>query len=127
VVFAGADAAKAAGTAGKWVYTLQAPSIWPFMQYADNRELRRQIFTAYTTRNDHNDEYDNKTVLARTEGPARRTRAAVGYKTHADFCPRREHGEEPGRVRMRCSKLWTPARAVAMKEAAAQQAIRQAE
>ena len=55
VVATGAEAAKAAGLAGKWVYTLQAPSIWPFLQYADNRELRRQILTAYTTRCDHGD------------------------------------------------------------------------
>ena len=34
VVAGAADAAAKAGLEGKWVFTLQAPSIWPFMQYA---------------------------------------------------------------------------------------------
>ena len=55
-IAAAADAAKAAGQAGKWVFTLQAPSIWPFLSYADNRELRRQILTAYIERCDNGNE-----------------------------------------------------------------------
>ena len=123
VVSAGADAAKAAGMAGKWIYTLQAPSIWPFMQYADNRELRRQIFTAYTTRNDHNDQYDNKAVLARTAALRAERAQLLGYKTHADFVLEENMAKAPAGVYALLNQLWTPARAVAMKEAAAQQAV----
>jgi peptidyl-dipeptidase Dcp len=47
LVGAAAEAARSAKLEGKWVFGLQAPSIWPFLQYADNRELRRQILTAY--------------------------------------------------------------------------------
>ena len=85
VVANGADTAKKAGMPGKWVYTLQAPSIWPFMTYADNRELRRQIFTAYTTRCDHNDEYDNKAVLAKTAALRAERAQLLGYPSYADF------------------------------------------
>ena len=53
LVTAAAEAAKQAGLEGKWVFTLHAPSIWPFISYADNRELRRQIFTAYIQRGDN--------------------------------------------------------------------------
>ena len=41
-VFAAADAAKAAKLDGKWLFTLQAPSYGPFMQYAADRALRKQ-------------------------------------------------------------------------------------
>jgi len=123
VVSAGADAAKAAGMAGKRIYTLQAPSIWPFMQYADNRELRRQIFTAYTTRNDHNDEYDNKAVLEKTAALRAERAQLLGYKTHADFVLEENMAKTPAGVYALLNQLWTPARAVAMKEAAAQQAM----
>jgi hypothetical protein len=64
VVAGAAEAVKKAGLDGKWLFT-QAPSLWPFLQDADNRELRRQVLTAYTTRADHGDEADNEATLAR--------------------------------------------------------------
>tara|TARA_B100000686_G_scaffold242435_1_gene251162 strand:- start:2273 stop:4366 length:2094 start_codon:yes stop_codon:yes gene_type:complete len=33
-----------------WKFTLHAPSYLPIMQYADNRELRRKMYKAYSTR-----------------------------------------------------------------------------
>jgi peptidyl-dipeptidase Dcp len=121
VVAGGAEAAKAAGMPGKWVYTLQAPSIWPFTQYADNRDLRRQIFMAYTTRCDHNDQYDNKVVVAKTAALRAERAQLLGYKTYADFVLEENMAKTPAGVYGLLNKLWTPARAVAVKEAAAQQ------
>ncbi|HQK86791.1 MAG TPA: peptidase M3, partial [Acidobacteriota bacterium] len=63
VVAAAADAAKEAGLAGKWVFTTQKPSMLPFLQYAQNRELRRQIYTAYIQRGDNDNASDNKAIL----------------------------------------------------------------
>jgi peptidyl-dipeptidase Dcp len=121
VVAAGADAAKAAGMAGKWMYTLQAPSIWPFVQYADNRELRRQIFTAYTTRCDHGDQYDNKAVVAQIAALRAERAQLLGYKTYADFVLEENMAKTPAGVYGLLNQLWTPTRAMAVKEAAAQQ------
>ena len=97
VVAGGAAAAKAANMPGKWVYTLQAPSIWPFLQYADNRELRRQILAAYTSRGDHGDEWDNKKTLSRIAALRVERAQLMGYKSYADFVARREHVEDAGR------------------------------
>ena len=44
-----AQAAKDAGMEGKWVFTLQNPSVMPFLQYSDKRELREKMFNAYST------------------------------------------------------------------------------
>jgi peptidyl-dipeptidase Dcp len=121
VVAGGAEAARAAGMPGKWVYTLQAPSIGPFTQYADNRDLRHQIFTAYTTRCDHNDQYDNKVVVARTAALRAGRAQLLGYKTYADFVLDENMAKTPAGVYGLLNRLWTPARAVAVKEAAAQQ------
>ena len=85
VVAGAAEAAKKAGLEGKWLFTLQAPSLWPFLQGAENRELRRQIFTAYTTRGDHGDATDNKATLARIAALRAERAQLLGYKTHADF------------------------------------------
>ncbi|HSP92361.1 MAG TPA: M3 family metallopeptidase, partial [Vicinamibacterales bacterium] len=123
VVAAGADAARAAGLAGKWVYTLQAPSIWPFLQYADNRELRRQILTAYTTRNDRGDQYDNKAIAAQQAALRAERARLLGYASHADFVLEENMAKTPDRVYALLNQLWEPARAMAIREAADQQAL----
>ncbi len=122
VVASGADAAKAANMAGKWVYTLQAPSIWPFLQYADNRELRRQILSAYTSRNDHGDEWDNKKVLSRLAALRVERAQLMGYKTFADYVLEENMAKTPAGVYNLLNQLWTPARNMALKEAADLQA-----
>jgi peptidyl-dipeptidase Dcp len=123
VVATGAAAAKAAKMPGKWVYTLQAPSIWPFLQYADNRELRRQIMTAYTGRCDHNDEWDNKKIVSRIAALRVERAQLLGYKTYADFVLEENMAKTPTAVYGLLNQLWTPARAVALKEAADMQAV----
>ena len=123
VVAAGADAAKAAGMTGKWAYTLQAPSIWPFLQYADNRGLRQQILEAYTTRNDRGDTYDNKSNVARQAALRAERAKLLGYASHADFVLEENMAKTPDKVYGLLNQLWTPARAMALREAADQQAL----
>jgi peptidyl-dipeptidase Dcp len=123
VVAGAADAAKAAGMAGKWVFTLQAPSIWPFLQYADNRELRTQALTAYVTRNDHNDQYDNKTLLSQMAALRAERSVLLGYKTYADFVLEENMAKTPDKVYALLNQLWAPARAMSLREAADQQAL----
>jgi peptidyl-dipeptidase Dcp len=122
LVATGADAAKAAKMPGKWVYTLQAPSIWPFLQYADNRDLRRQIMNAYTSRCDHDDEWDNKTIVSRIAALRVERAQLLGYKTYADFVLEENMAKTPAGVYRLLNQLWTPARGVALREAADLQA-----
>jgi len=49
---------------GKWVNTLQAPSIWPFLQYATTASCGARS-GAYTSRGDHDDQWDNKKTASR--------------------------------------------------------------
>ncbi len=123
VVAAGADAAKAAGLAGTWVYTLQAPSIWPFLQYADTRGLRQQMLEAYTTRNDRGDQFDNKANAAQQAALRAERAQLLGYTTHADFVLEENMAKTPDKVYALLNQLWTPARAMALREAADQQAL----
>jgi peptidyl-dipeptidase Dcp len=127
VVAGGAEAAKKAGLEGKWLFTLQAPSLWPFLQGADDRELRRQIFTAYVTRGDHRDETDNKAPLARIAALRAERAQLLGYETHADFVLDENMAKTPARVYDFLGRLWTPAKAVAAREAVDLQAAIQAD
>jgi peptidyl-dipeptidase Dcp len=117
VIAGGAEAAKKAGLEGKWVFTLQAPSLWPFLQGADNRELRRQLFTAYVTRGDHGNDTDNKTTLARIAALRSERAQLLGYKTHADFVLDENMAKMPARVYEFLDRLWAPAKAKAAVEA----------
>jgi len=118
VVSAAADAAKAAKLEGKWVFGLQAPSIWPFLQYADDRELRRQILAAYVSRGDHGDASDNKAIIARIVALRAEKAKLLGYPNWAAFVLDRNMAKSPDRVYSLLNQLWTPALAVAHSEAA---------
>jgi peptidyl-dipeptidase Dcp len=123
VVAMGAEEAKKAAMADRWVYTLQAPSIWPFVQYADNRDLRRQMVVAYSTRNDHGDDYDNKAIVSKIAALRVQRANLLGYKSHADYVIDENMAKTPAAVYDLLNKLWAPTRRMLVQEAAAQQAI----
>ncbi len=122
-IAAAADAAKAAGLAGKWVFTLQAPSIWPFLSYAENRDLRRRILEAYITRCARGNDEDNREVLAKVATLRAERARLLGYPTHAHFALEERMAKEPAKVYALLDRLWKPARAVAAREAADLQAM----
>ncbi|TAE29834.1 MAG: M3 family peptidase [Cytophagales bacterium] len=68
-----------------WLFTLQAPSYGPFMQYADNRALRQKLFMAYNGRGFHGDKNDNSANIQKMVNLRYERANLLGYKTHADF------------------------------------------
>lgn len=108
VTTASADA-KAAGKGGQWLFTLQNPSIMPFLQYADKRELRKQIWEAYKNRADQGNEYDNKTGLIETANLRREKAQLLGYQTHADYVLEESMAKNAANVYTLLNQLWTPA------------------
>ncbi|MBN2508550.1 MAG: M3 family metallopeptidase [Verrucomicrobia bacterium] len=127
LVSAAADTARKAGLDGKWAFTLHAPSLWPFLQYCPNREWRRQIFTAYTTRGNHGDGTDNKAVASRTAALRTQKARLLGHPTWADFVLEENMARTPARVYELLDQLWGPAKALAAREAEALQAAIKAE
>jgi len=127
VIAAAAEAAGKAGMEGKWVFTLHAPSIWPFLSYADNRELRRRILTAYTKRGDQGNGQDNKAILVRTAALRAERARLLGYSSHAHFALEERMAKTPDQVYRLLNQLWAPALAVARKEATDLQAVIQQE
>ncbi len=123
VVTAAAEAAAQRGKAGKWVFTLNKPSMIPFLQYSQRRDLREKIFTAYITRCDHNDDLDNKKVLSRIASLRVKRAQLLGYKTHADFQLEEAMAKTPAKVYEFLYKLWAPALDRAKQESSALQAM----
>ncbi len=120
-----AEAAQAAKLPGKWVFTLQAPSIFPFLENSSKRELRRQILEAYLARGSRDGERDNRKVAERIATLRAERARLLGYRTHADFVLEERMARTPQNVYGLLDRLWTPGLAVAKKEAAdLQDAIR---
>ncbi len=126
-VAAAAAAAQEAGLAGKWVFTLKAPSIWPFLQSAADRELRRQLLTAYSQRCDRGGATDNKEVFATIVALRAEKARLLGYPTWADFVLEEYMAKTPAAVYGFLEQLWRPALAKARAEAAELQAMLEAE
>lgn len=68
-----------------WVFTLDAPSYLPFMTYADNRILRRDMSLAYGKRAFQTNEYNNEEIVKSIVSLRLERANLLGYDTHADF------------------------------------------
>lgn len=103
-----ADEAKARGMEGKWVFTLQAPSRLPLLQYADNRDLRREMYQAYTSLASSG-EYNNYPVI----NNILKTRAAkarlLGYSDYASYMTANVMAKTPKAAEELLMKIWQPA------------------
>lgn len=118
LVQAAAETAKEKGKDGKWVFTLQNASVMPFLQYADNRELRKQIFDAYQNRGNAG-EFDNNENLKKIANLRLEKANLLGYKTFADYSLEETMAKNPQGVYNLLNKLWVPALAKAKEEEAA--------
>jgi len=117
VITTAAETAKERGYEGKWVFTLHKPSLIPFLQYSEKRDLREKIFKAYINRGDNNDELDNKEILSKIASLRVEKANLLGYKTHADFVLEENMAKKPENVYKLLNQLWQPALQRAKKEA----------
>ena len=115
---AAADVAKEKGKEGKWVFTLQNPSVMPFLQYADNRELRKKIWDAYQLRGNQGNENDNNKILIDIANKRLEKAKLLGYSSHAAYVLENSMAENPENVNSLLNKLWAPALVKAKAEAA---------
>ncbi len=123
LIDAAAETAKKNNLDGKWVFTLHNPSLIPFLQYADNRALRKKIWRAYSSRGNNNNENDNKEVIKKILNLKLEKARLMGFNTTADFILDDCMAKTPANVFDLLNKLWTPALNTAKKEAAELQAL----
>ena len=127
VVAAAAETAKSEGQEGKWIFTLQKPSWLPFLQYADNRDLREKLYKAMYMRGNNNNKNDNKKIINDIVNLRVEKAQMLGYKTHADFILEDNMAKNPTNVYDLLNKVWSYALPQAKKEAAELQAMIDAE
>ncbi|MGM0473743.1 MAG: M3 family metallopeptidase [Bacteroidota bacterium] len=118
---AAAEAASSAGHQGKWMFTLHKPSWIPFVQYAENRDLREEIYRAMFMRCNRGNEYDNKEIVSEMLELRIERANLLGYPTHADYVLAEWMAGEPENVYDLLSRIWDPALKKAKQEAAMMQ------
>lgn len=116
VVDAAAKAANEANLAGKWVFTLQKPSMIPFLQFSDKRDLREKIYTAYINRCNNDNEWDNKKIAAKIAALRVEKAHLLGYETYAHYVLEKNMAKEPGNVFKLLNQLWEASIAQAKRE-----------
>ncbi len=111
-------AANEASTRKKegWVITLDYPSYIPFMKYATNRALRKELSIAFGSKAFQGNEQDNqKNVLEIVQ--LRHERAnLLGYETHAHFVLEERMAETPEKVVSFLNNLLEKAKPAAKRE-----------
>ncbi|TJZ59815.1 M3 family metallopeptidase [Sphingobacterium olei] len=117
LISAAADVANGKGKEGKWVFTLSNPSVMPFLQYADNRDLRKQIWEAYQLRGNNGNTNDNKKALVEIANLRLEKAKLLGYPSHAAYVLEESMASDPKSVYELLNKLWAPALAKAKIEA----------
>lgn len=120
---AAAEQAKADGMEGKWVFTLSKPSLIPFLQFADNRDLREKMYKAYYNRGDNNNEYDNKSLINEMCKLRVKKAQLFGFDNYADYVLDVNMAKDSKTVDKFLIDIFNPAQVLAKKELAEMQAI----
>ena len=110
-----ADTAKEKGKDG-WMFTLAYPSYIPFMTYADDRELRKELSLAFGSKAFHKDELDNQEIVLQIANLRYQRAQLLGYDSHAHFVLEERMAETPEKVTSFLDELLQKAKPAAQKE-----------
>lgn len=81
-----------------WLFTLDFPSYVPFMTYADNRVLRKELFLANASKGFHNDTLDNQQNVKDIVRLRHERASLLGYESHAHFVLEERMAKNPKTV-----------------------------
>ena len=101
-----------------WIFTLDFPSYLPFVTYADNRELRKEISIAAGKKAFQNNEFDNQAITLQIAKLRYERANLLGYETHAHFVLEERMAQHPDQVKTFLNDLLAKAKPAAEKELA---------
>ncbi len=99
-----------------FVVTLQYPSYIPFMTYAENRELRKELALANGKKSFNNNEFDNQNLIKEIIELKQQKATLLGYKTYADYVLEERMAKSPEKVLVFLNELLEKAKPFAEKE-----------
>ena len=99
-----------------WIFNLDHPSYLPFVTYAENRELRKQITIAAGKKAFQNNEFDNQKITLKIARLRFERAKLLGYKTHAHFVLEERMAQNPEKVKSFLNDLLNKAKPAAERE-----------
>ena len=85
-----------------WIFTLDIPSYLPVMQYAENRQLRQEMYEAYVTRassaGNASSEWDNSDLMVDILSLRQQLATLLEFDSYADYSLERKMAKAPGEV-----------------------------
>ena len=110
------EAAEAMGKADSYVFTLDKPSMLPFLTYSSNRDLRRELYNGYIMRCNNDNEFDNK-QLAEDMARLRVEKAhLLGFKSYSHYVTDDQMAGNPEAVYKLLNEVFEPAVESAKRE-----------
>ncbi|MDH3924981.1 MAG: M3 family metallopeptidase [Xanthomonadales bacterium] len=119
--------AESKGKPDAWVFGLDRGTYEGFMTFADNRELRRQMFNAYRARGAQGNENDNRDILVETANLRAERAVLLGYSNHSEYQLETRMAKTPEKVESFLLEVWKPGLQKANEELAEMQLIVQEE
>jgi peptidyl-dipeptidase Dcp len=116
-------AADERGMAGKAVVTLSRSFVEPFLKDSSRRDLREKLFKAFTARGDNNNDNDNNASIVEILGLREESARLLGFPTYAAYKLEDSMARTPQAVRDLLERVWKPARARALADRDALQAL----
>ena len=113
-----AQEAKADGKEGKWLFTLHNASRLPFLQYAENRDLREKMYKAYINRGNNNDKNDNKKIITQIVSLRLEKAQLLGFDCYSNFVLDNTMAKNSETVMAFLNNLWQYSLPKAKEEAA---------
>ena len=99
-----------------FVVTLQYPSFLPFMTYAENRELRKELALANGKKSFNNNEFDNQNLIKEIISLKQEKAKLLGYENYADYVLEERMAKSPIQVKSFLNELLEKAKPYAEKE-----------
>jgi peptidyl-dipeptidase Dcp len=99
-----------------WVFTLQFTSFGPFMKYCDNRQLRKEMYKAYTSRCNHGNKKDNNQNIRKIVNLRLKLANILGYINYAQYVLEERMAGSPEKVNTLFEKLHVAAKPFAQDE-----------
>ena len=113
--------AQSEGHDGQWLFKPTRVSMYPFLTYSTQRDLRQKLYISYTKRGNNDNEYDNKAIAINIANLRLKRAKILGYASHADFVLDNTMAQTTDRVKDLLDRVWSPGLETAKKEAAEMQ------
>lgn len=120
---AAAEVAKERGVDAPYAVTTSRSSAEPFLQFAADREMREKLWRLWTRRGDNDDAHDNKKIVAEVVRLRAMRAHLLGYPSFAHYKLADSMAKTPETARALLEQVWRPARARALEERDALQAL----